>query len=112
MEKYISSCHKAFTIFEKNEILCSECKKIVHKLEENESINISKIYNNINDGLINININNHIASRFATDKTFMITDKICPKNHKNEPSYCRFARDYNKNPIYICSDSNCRHVWK
>ena len=107
----ISGCCNAFTIFNNDIIICSNCGRIIKKIENDEELITSIIYN-VNDNM-NLNISGDLLQeekmklpRCAHDITLELTDIKCPKCKSNS----RLARDKNEIKIFICS--KCRHVFK
>lgn len=110
INNFISPCCKAFNYYDGDEIHCSECKKVISVLKENESLTVSMKYN-MNPNLNSISEDiitefNKNAARYANDES---CEKIIKKCEKCKNDLCRYMRNPRGDIIYICT--KCRNVF-
>ena len=106
----ISDCCNAFTVLHGHDVICTSCGKLCHQVEPNELVIVSNKYNinadAVNNGTLTIN-EWHNAMNYCDDPTYRLLNIKC----KDCGYYCRFARDISKEPMYICSNPKCAHVF-
>ena len=110
-----SPCCDAFVIYSNNNIICSQCGDNIYNIEEGDEISTSIEYNILdgNNGAKNVSqdiINNQlrIGSRLCKDVTLAISSIPCPKC-KSETI---LAKDQNQEYYFICTNENCRNVFR
>lgn len=106
----ISDCCNAFTVIHGHDVYCTKCGNLCHEVQPDELVIIANKYNfnadTISNGTLTIN-EWHNAQNYCEDDTYRLINFKC----KDCGAYCRFARDIAKEPIYICSNVKCAHVF-
>ena len=110
IDRYISTCCKAFILYEGISCKCSACKREIAKVGEKPLIISVKFSDGNTSNVSSDTIENYrrIASRFATDPTYELSSVRCPKCGTN----ARYSRLPQGQFIYICSNKNCRNVFE
>lgn len=107
---FTSSCCHQFNIHEGPMCICSQCKRLITQLKDDEVLTVSVKFNNSLESNVSADIQNSFklkAKRFATDPTYELCGRKCPKCK----SLCRYTRDAQMNILFICSNSSCRYVF-
>lgn len=107
---FTSKCCHQFNIHDGPICICSGCQRMITQLEDDEVLTIDVKFNGQLESNVSADIQNNFrlrARRFATDPTYEMCSKKCPKCG----SLCRYARDPQKNIIFICSNAECRNVF-
>ena len=107
---FTSACCKQFNIHDGPSCICSACRRPITQLRDDETLTISVKFNNELETNVSGDLQNSFrvkARRFATDPTYELCSIKCPKCN----SYSRYARDPQKNLIFICSNPKCRNVF-
>lgn len=110
LNMFTSNCCHAFNIYDGTSCICSQCGRVITQITDDELLTISVKFNDA----VSSNVSGDIvetfrerARRFATDPTYEICSQKCPKCK----SLCRYARDAQKDIIFICSNPKCRNVF-
>lgn len=105
-----SECCKAFTVIVDGTYICTSCGLPCQNIEEGETVIVTNKFNLNGDHFMdethNINLW-HDARNWYNDPTLQLVNHKCV----DCGSFCRFARDYNNNSMFICSNPKCRHVF-
>ena len=107
---FTSSCCHQFNIHEGPMCIFSQCKRLITQLKDDEVLTVSVKFNNSLESNVSADIQNSFklkAKRFATDPTYELCGRKCPKCK----SLCRYTRDAQMNILFICSNSSCRYVF-
>lgn len=107
---FTSSCCHAFNTYSGTSIICSECGKTIGQLPKGRHLAISVRFNENNTDNVSgdlISAFRAKAKRFSEDPTYELCSMKCPKCG----AYSRYARDPQGNLIFICSNTDCRHVF-
>ena len=107
---FTSSCCHQFNIHDGPSCICSQCKRLITQVGEDEILTVNVKFNNELESNVSADIQNSFkikAARFATDPTYELCGIKCPKCK----SICRYARDPQKNMIFRCANPKCRHVF-
>lgn len=106
----VSECHKAFTVIVGENYVCTQCGVPCQNINKDETVMISNKFNlsssHTMDEAQNINLW-HDAKNLYNDHTLQLVNHKCT----DCGTCCRFARDYNNNAMFICSNKDCRHVF-
>ncbi len=108
---FTSSCCKAFNLYEGTSCICSQCGRVINQIHDDELLTISiKFNDNVDSNVSGDIVANFMekAKRFATDPTYEICGQKCPKCK----SLSRYCRDAQKEIIFICSNPECRNVFR
>ena len=107
---FTSECCHQFNIHDGASCICSQCKRLITQLKENETLTINVKFNVNLESNVSADIQEGYkikARRFATDPTYELCGVKCPICK----SLSRYARDPQKNMIFICSNPKCRNVF-
>lgn len=106
----ISSCCKAWHVFDNNMVHCSSCGQLVKTLGPTDTITTSIIYNSNSTQNTSYDlVHNQFAKsgRYANDITLELCSTKCPKCK----SLSRYMRDATQAMYYVCSNVKCRNVF-
>lgn len=106
---FTSECCHQFNIHDGLSCICSQCKRLITQIGD-ETLTINVKFNNNLKSNVSADLQNSFrvkAKRFATDPTYELCNVKCPKCG----SLSRYARDPQKNIIFICSNPKCRNVF-
>ena len=106
---FTSMCCHQFNIHDGPSCICSQCGRLITQLKDDETLTINVKFNSELESNVSADIQNNFkvkARRFATDPTYELCGVRCPKCK----SLSRYARDPQKNMIFICSNPKCRNV--
>lgn len=102
----ISPCCNAFTLVNDLKVFCTQCLKKIGEIKDGDDVVVGVVYNQSAEAVSTAR-NVPFASQLATDPTCMLleTHKCwkCGAPH-------RLIRDASNNPVYICSNRDCREV--
>ena len=107
---FTSMCCHQFNIHDGPSCICSQCGRLITQLKDDETLTINVKFNSELESNVSADIQNNFkvkARRFATDPTYELCGVRCPKCK----SLSRYARDPQKNMIFICSNPKCRNVF-
>lgn len=110
IDRYISTCCKAFVLYEGITCKCSACGKEITKIKGTPLI-IGVKFSDSNTANISADaISNYkqLCTRFATDPTYELCPVKCPKCS----SFSRYSRLPQGQFVYICSSPKCRNVFE
>ena len=107
IDKYISPCCHAFYIYDGISAKCTACLREVAKIDQPLIIGVKFNAETANTSGSALNQQRLIAKRFATDPTYEICSKECPKCK----SLSRYFRDMQGKINYVCSNPKCREVF-
>lgn len=110
IDRYISTCCKAFILYEGITCKCSACKQEITKISKTP-LTIGVKFSDDNATNISgeaINAYKKVCKRFATDPTY----ELCLIKCKKCGSYSRYTRLPQGQFIYICSNEKCREVFE
>lgn len=110
IDRYISTCCKAFLLYEGITCKCSACGKEITKITGSPLIIGVKFSDSNNSNVSSDAINNYkqLCKRFATDPTY----ELCAVKCKKCGSYCRYSKLPQGNFVYICSSEKCRDIFE
>ena len=114
IQAIFSPCHNAFIYYNDDTLICTVCKKVIGRLQEDEEI-VTNIEYNVDEDKESVNIYSdlnsnviHVAKRHFDD----ITAELCLIECPICKSPTRIYRDLHKNKIFICTNGKCKNVFK
>ena len=110
-EYLISKCCNAFTVIQDKLYICTRCGKPCKEICKGDKAIICNKYNTAAENTVNdvYNVNLwHDAMNWYDDGTLMTINVKCP----DCKHYMKFARDLTGAAIHICTNAECRHVYR
>ena len=109
MNQYISPCCSSFVLYNASRCICSHCQQEIAKITK-KPVTIGVRFNADASNISGNAIENymHLCKRFSTDPTYELCSVICDKCH----SLCRYTKSPQNEFIFVCSNGECRNVFK